>query len=190
MKHWSSIEFVIDGKVVGERKADPSQNNTGNGHSNFETKSPSRGSQHSNEESSVSLNYTPDPSVMNEFDEMGGSSDLKLPKKRAAGKSSNELNPNLINRILKESSGSKKKEAVQAVRQNKIDAPCITYRSKGPYSSLKLPPALPMLKILQITPPKERSEKVCECGKKAKYRQPKTLKPFCGLECLKLLLAK
>lgn len=186
MKNWASIDIILDGTIVSSRKADDHNLSQNKPEKQRTTKTPSQSSPNSYEDSLYGVKFTPEFANLNDIYENDTSNDIKLPKKRA--RHDLEMSPSLINKILNGSSGViKKKENPHILRRTKIDAPSITYLSKGQYSCLRLPPALPMLKILHINPPKARLEKDCICGKKARYRLPKSLKPYCGLVCFKQL---
>lgn len=116
--------------------------------------------------------------------------DYPLPHKK---KCNNELtiNPELIEKII---AGSKKKKKdprninlKPAALKLLLTPPCIVYSSKGNSNVLKIPSAHILNRLMPQHVPVEKTSRVCKCGKAAKYRLPKTLEPYCGLSCYKMI---
>ena len=84
-----------------------------------------------------------------------------------------------------ESNKNDKKEAPK--RPPKVLLPpCIVYVSNAAHTVLKVPFSL---QVRKSSAKKTSDVKFCKCGAKAKYREPKTLTPFCSVQCYKKLKA-
>ena len=101
-----------------------------------------------------------------------------------AGK--NIMNATLINKIL---GNNKKRKVVPMKRGHKVLLPpCIVYTSNAKETILKVPLAFSFDRC--FLKPKTTEIRLCDCGKKAKYRKPNTLKPYCSLPCYENLPRK
>lgn len=92
------------------------------------------------------------------------------------------MNAALISKIL---AGNKKKKPPAKRAPKVLLPPCISYVSNSKSTYLKVPLTYNMTRI--FAKPKINDIKLCACGNKGKYREPKTLIPYCSIPCFKNL---
>lgn len=106
-----------------------------------------------------------------------------------------EINPEIIKRILNEGSKLSRKrnrdethpEVPAPIKRSTVEPPCIVYNSTKLGQAIKLPPAIQLNKWLNFgSTPITKPPTLCKvCGAQSKYKEPKSLTPFCSLECLR-----
>jgi len=119
---------------------------------------------------------------------------------RRKSKKGQEINPDLLNRILNEGSKFARKRQRddtsnddKPVRKHpRLEQPCVIYSSKAQGNTLKFPPAIQLAKLLNVgTIPRVRSPSFCtSCGHIAKYKMPRSLVPYCSVLCLRNISMK
>jgi hypothetical protein len=110
-------------------------------------------------------------------------SDTEIEQIRVEETSKNHMDMSIINKIL---GNNKKKKQLPAKRAAKVLLPpCLTYISNSKQTVLKVPFTYNISKL--FIKPKSTEKNPCFCGRPAKYKKPKTLSPFCSLECYRKL---
>lgn len=119
------------------------------------------------------------------------------PRKRREIAEDDEVREQLIYKILNESSKKLKKKAEnqaeikheqQAALRPRLDPPCVKLISRPQSTCLVLPSAITYRQLFNSqTPRPKRTISDCECGRKARYRDPGTLRFYCSVPCFRVI---